>query len=331
MAAKGEITPMPSAAFFADTQAEPESVYKWLSYLCGVEVKYKDDVAYVEAGIYRGGVIGAAFPVYIITKGSLTDKTLTMHTSRVSRPDGKPGGYLYSSTDIPFYTLAPDGTKGKIRQRGCTRDFKIRPLITENRKFAGRDAMTQWRRKHKSALKVLSHWKSECVRIRREAKKLGVKNPQLPFRPHEAWMECQGDPLVIQWIGISMDEATRMKDSRDFWIASRWPLIEKQMHRKDCLLWMQKNGYPKPPRSACIYCPFHNNAEWKRLKELEPKEFQRAVKFELDLQRIKAGTGNFTSKPFLHRSLLMLDKVDFSDAGEQDLMAENECEGMCGV
>lgn len=30
MAAHGEITPMPDAAIFADTQAEPASVYKWL-------------------------------------------------------------------------------------------------------------------------------------------------------------------------------------------------------------------------------------------------------------------------------------------------------------
>lgn len=32
MAAAGEITPMPQAAIFADTQAEPASVYKWLDW-----------------------------------------------------------------------------------------------------------------------------------------------------------------------------------------------------------------------------------------------------------------------------------------------------------
>ena len=30
MAAHGEITPMPDAAIFADTQSEPASVYRWL-------------------------------------------------------------------------------------------------------------------------------------------------------------------------------------------------------------------------------------------------------------------------------------------------------------
>ncbi len=30
MAAKGEITPMPDYAIFADTQAEPDHIYEWL-------------------------------------------------------------------------------------------------------------------------------------------------------------------------------------------------------------------------------------------------------------------------------------------------------------
>jgi hypothetical protein len=33
MAAKGEVGPMPDFAVFADTQAEPTSVYKWLDWL----------------------------------------------------------------------------------------------------------------------------------------------------------------------------------------------------------------------------------------------------------------------------------------------------------
>ena len=33
MAAHGEITPMPEAAIFADTQHEPEEVYAWLDWL----------------------------------------------------------------------------------------------------------------------------------------------------------------------------------------------------------------------------------------------------------------------------------------------------------
>jgi len=33
MAARGEITPMPDCAIFADTQAEPKHVYDWLDWI----------------------------------------------------------------------------------------------------------------------------------------------------------------------------------------------------------------------------------------------------------------------------------------------------------
>jgi hypothetical protein len=138
---------------------------------------------------------------------------------------------------------------------------------------------------------------------------------------------------VISWIGISSDEATRMKDSREPWCENRYPLIELRMTRQDCLRWMEAHHYPVPPRSACVYCPFHNNKEWRRLQIEEPKEFAKAVEFERLLQAAKSESGNFKTVPFLHRSLLPLDQIDFRSLEElgQGNMFENECEGMCGV
>lgn len=138
---------------------------------------------------------------------------------------------------------------------------------------------------------------------------------------------------VVSWIGISLDEATRMKPAHDPWVENRWPLIELRMHRRDCLDWMQAHGYPTPPRSACVYCPFHNDHEWRRLRDEEPDAFAAAVEFERRLQETKAASNNFRTTPFLHRSLVTLDKVDLStpeDRGQLNLF-ENECEGMCGV
>ena len=111
---------------------------------------------------------------------------------------------------------------------------------------------------------------------------------------------------------------------------------EKEMTRHDCLRWMQKAGFPTPPRSACVYCPYHSNHEWRRLKAEEPDGFQAAVQFERDLQRTKGNSDNFHSTPFLHKSCVPLDQVDFStdeDRGQR-LLWDNfteECEGMCGV
>ena len=42
---------------------------------------------------------------------------------------------------------------------------------------------------------------------------------------------------VELWLGISTDEAVRMKDSRDQWITNRYPLIEAGISRLDDLDW----------------------------------------------------------------------------------------------
>ena len=62
--------------------------------------------------------------------------------------------------------------------------------------------------------------------------------------------------LVEQWIGISTDEAMRMKPSREGWIRHRWPLIEERMSRGDCIEWFKRH-YPGRSlvKSACTFCP----------------------------------------------------------------------------
>jgi hypothetical protein len=142
-------------------------------------------------------------------------------------------------------------------------------------------------------------------------------------------MRDSGVKKAIKWIGISLDEITRMKPSRRNTVEHRWPLIDKRIRRHDCLLWMRRNGYPEPPRSACLYCPYRANGEWKDLK---PDEFEIAAKFEERLQATHRKIGA-TGVPFLHRSMVPLREVDFStdeDHGQQ-VMFGNECEGMCGV
>lgn len=253
-AACGEITPMPIAGIFADTQAESQSTYHWLDWL--------------EKQL--------PFPIYRVTKGSLEKEALTMRITK----DGRKS----SRSDIPFFTLSSDNQIGKIVNRSCTRDFKLKPI-------------------HKLAHK-LGH-------IKRGQKTVGV----------------------IQWVGISLDEVYRMKESRDPWYQIRWPLIEQRVSRQDCLRWMEQHGYPKPPRSACVFCPYHSDTEWRRLKTDEPEEFAKAVKFERDIQRVKHSTENFASTPFLHRTCVPLDKIDFSTDEErgQLTMFNEECEGLCGV
>ena len=82
-----------------------------------------------------------------------------------------------------------------------------------------------------------------------------------------------------------------------------------------------------------MFCPYHSDAEWRRLRNSEPEEFAKAVKFEKDFQAAKYETIGMKSIPYLHASRVPLSEVDFSTEEERGQlnMFNNECEGMCGV
>ena len=75
------------------------------------------------------------------------------------------------------------------------------------------------------------------------------------------------DTRVEMLMGISKDEVFRMKTNRIPYITNTYPLVDMNMTRSNCLEWMSKYGYPKPPRSACTFCPYHSNEEWKEIKK----------------------------------------------------------------
>lgn len=129
--------------------------------------------------------------------------------------------------------------------------------------------------------------------------------------------------------GISLDEAVRMRDSDVQYIENVYPLVEKRMTRHDCLLWLERNGYPRPPKSACYYCPFMDNARWATMKRETPDEFASAVAFDESIRTLPRVSGT----AYIHRSGVPLADVDLStpeDKGQLGLF-DDECEGMCGV
>jgi len=206
----------------------------------------------------------------------------------------KKNGMSYFKFYIPTYSLI-DGKKGML-PRKCTTDFKLVPLYQKFRE--------------------LGQVPRGCKEIR-----------------------------VISWIGISTDEAGRMKPATirrkvgdeyrsvpHPFTLNRWPLIEAGISRDGCKAWMKAHGYPEPPKSACVFCPYHNNGMWKEMKENQPEEFAEAVQFERDLEEKTNAIVHLDSKEFLHASRVPLDEVDFNrHKAEQLNLFQNECEGICGV
>ena len=251
MAAHGEITPMPDAAIFSDTGAEPQEVYDWLEWLTPQ----------------------LPFSVHVVSFGNLTEDCMKVRTAKK--------GHKYTKALIPAF-VSRHGLFG----RKCTADYKVVPLRRKARQIAG------------------------------------------------IYGKQEKNLVVTQWLGISLDEIQRMKVSMEKWLYMRHPLIDMKMTRQDCFDWMKKNGYPEPPRSACKYCPFHSNAEWRRLKAM-PEEWAEIVQFEKDLQAAalqNEGPAKMRGVPYLHSSWMPIDEVDFKDYDNQlSFSFQDECEGMCGV
>ncbi len=131
------------------------------------------------------------------------------------------------------------------------------------------------------------------------------------------------------WIGISRNEAHRMRDSDVRYIANRYPLIDAGMSRWDCLRWLHGHGYPTPPKSACVGCPFKDARRWRETRDTMPDEWRQAVEFDAAIRTLPRIRGEV----YLHRSLRPLDEVDLSteeDHGQGNLFG-NECLGLCGT
>lgn len=253
MAAAGQIGPMPQCAIFADTQAEPKSVYEYLRYLSR----------------------NVSFPIIEVTAGSLKEQIL-MATRGEQRMDARP----------PFFV-----STGGMLNRQCTQDFKLIPIHKKLRELVG-------------------------LKPRQRAPKTKV---------------------IKMWIGISLDEVGRMKPSRLSFVEHIWPLIDRRMNRHDCLRWLKANGHPIPPKSACTFCPYHDNRLWRDMKDNDPKAWKEAIEVDAAIRNgVKNRTNGkplATSQWFIHRSLRPLSEVDLStdiDRGQGELFG-NECEGMCGV
>ena len=145
------------------------------------------------------------------------------------------------------------------------------------------------------------------------------------------------DTHAEMWLGISLDEAARMKPSREAWVEHRWPLVDIGMTRRGCIEWFASE-YPGRhlPRSACVICPYRSDEHWLELKESEPASYEEAVKFD---RWLRSSTKTpvrklLDGRPYLHAARRPLASV-VSDLETEDMNGtnhfNNECEGHCGV
>ena len=137
----------------------------------------------------------------------------------------------------------------------------------------------------------------------------------------DRWLRAQGIEQFVAWIGISADEAHRIRGSTNRWAQVRYPLVERCLDKTDCLRLAKEQGWPQPPRTSCWMCPGMSNAEWWEMREDWPEDWARAVAFEEQLR-------SRDSTVFLHRQLVPLTEVELiGDKKTQQFELFHHCNG----
>jgi len=141
---------------------------------------------------------------------------------------------------------------------------------------------------------------------------------------------------VEMWLGITTDEAMRVKPSRLWWIRHLYPLIDTlPMTREQCAEWFAER-YPdrRLSRSACIGCPFRGSASWLEVMENEPEQLAEAVRLDQMIRSPEHNSGRmFRKLAYLHHRRIPLAEaihLDMENARESNPFI-NECEGHCGL
>ena len=150
---------------------------------------------------------------------------------------------------------------------------------------------------------------------------------------------CPKSVLVHQYFGISFDEGGRARRISDLfrrshkWAIPRFPLLDRFMTRADCLTWLTQR-YPGRnwPRSACVFCPYHSDAEWSRVAAV-PEDWDKALMVDAAL---RADNERGIRPVYLHRSCKPLDLVQLDTRPtardlQMPMSFYQECEGVCGV
>ena len=128
------------------------------------------------------------------------------------------------------------------------------------------------------------------------------------------------------WLGISLDEIQRMKNSLLYNIEYVYPLIEGRITRSYCQTFLEEHGFNNVQKSSCVFCPYHNNSQWRYIKQNYPNEWKKVIKVDNAI-RGSSRRGQ-DDKLYLHRTLVPIDKAYLQEDQEDLFMCE---EGYCGI
>ena len=140
------------------------------------------------------------------------------------------------------------------------------------------------------------------------------------LKPRQRMKPCE------LWLGISLDEIQRMKESQLYNVDYIYPLIDERITRSDCRTFLEDKGFHNVIKSACVFCPYQSNSQYKDLKHNYPREWNKVIKVDNAIRNnTKRG---HKDKAYLHRTLAPIDEAYLQEDQEELFMCE---EGHCGI
>ena len=105
-------------------------------------------------------------------------------------------------------------------------------------------------------------------------------------RPFAKWLKASGWQAVTVCIGFDADEPHRADrgEAKDDPYAKRFPLIEWNMGRDECVDVMEEAGIAVPGKSSCFFCPNMKSYEIFQLHDTHPELMRRALAIEANAE-----------------------------------------------
>jgi hypothetical protein len=138
----------------------------------------------------------------------------------------------------------------------------------------------------------------------------------------ERFLRSIGVERARNWIGISRDEARRIRAQHRNWLELWYPLIfQVPMTRAMCVELIRESGWKAEiPHSACWMCPNASDNEWLDMQANYPEDFRKACELEAE---VRLADKHF----YLHPSCVPLTEVDFT--AQHSMFADRGCTSGC--
>ncbi len=162
-----------------------------------------------------------------------------------------------------------------------------------------------------------------------------IRREVLKLKPRQ---RIPKDVKINQLFGFSTDEPKRAGNARiryEQQMGQQWsvafPLFDEAlwMSRGDCRNYLEGRVPHRVPRSACVFCPYKSNKEWRALRDNDPDGWARAVEVDAALREDAVAGRDLDGKLYVHGSCLPLSKVNLGV--DQPTLFDLECEGGCGL